>query len=57
MRHLVRRVLFYAFAVWVAIMQDFFILRLAPGDPVAGIVGNMKKAMKNLIAKTKEAVA
>lgn len=41
MRHLIRRVLFYAFAVWVAVTLDFFIPRLAPGDPVAGIVGKM----------------
>ncbi len=32
MRHLIRRLLFYVFAVWVAITLDFFIPRLAPTD-------------------------
>ncbi|MDQ6662073.1 MAG: ABC transporter permease, partial [Chloroflexota bacterium] len=41
MRHVIRRFLFYVFAVWVAITLDFFIPRLAPGDPVAAIVGKM----------------
>ena len=41
MRHILRRLLFYACAVWVAITLDFFIPRLAPGDPVAGLVGKM----------------
>jgi len=40
-RHVIRRILFYVFAVWVAITIDFFIPRLAPGDPVAGLVGKM----------------
>src|SRR5205085_4898557 len=41
MRHVIRRMLFYIFAVWVAITLDFFIPRLAPGDPVAALVGKM----------------
>ncbi len=41
MRHLIRRLLFYVFAVWVAITLDFFIPRLAPGDPVSALVGKM----------------
>src|SRR5213082_632319 len=41
MRHVIRRILFYICAVWVAITLDFFIPRLAPGDPVAAIVGKM----------------
>ncbi len=41
MRHILRRILFYACAVWVAITLDFFIPRLAPGDPVAALVGKM----------------
>jgi len=40
-RHVIRRVLFYVCAVWVAITLDFFIPRLAPGDPVAALVGKM----------------
>jgi peptide/nickel transport system permease protein len=41
MLHMIRRMLFYVFAVWVAITLNFFIPRLAPGDPVAAIVGKM----------------
>ena len=41
MRHVIRRILFYVCAVWVAITLDFFIPRLAPGDPVAALVGKM----------------
>ncbi len=41
MRHILRRILFYACAIWVAITLDFFIPRLAPGDPVAALVGKM----------------
>ena len=41
MRHVLRRILFYICAIWVAITLDFFIPRLAPGDPVAALVGRM----------------
>ncbi|HEV2656762.1 MAG TPA: ABC transporter permease [Ktedonobacteraceae bacterium] len=41
MRHLMRHFLFYICAIWVAITLDFFIPRLAPGDPVAALVGKM----------------
>ena len=41
MRHVLRRILFYVCAVWVAITLDFIIPRLAPGDPVAALVGKM----------------
>ncbi len=41
MRHVLRRILFYVFAIWIAVTLDFFIPRLAPGDPVAAIVGKM----------------
>lgn len=41
MRHVIRRIVFYVCAVWVAITLDFFIPRLAPGDPVAALVGKM----------------
>jgi peptide/nickel transport system permease protein len=40
-RHVIRRILFYVCAVWIAITLDFFIPRLAPGDPVAALVGKM----------------
>lgn len=41
MRHIIRRFLFYLVAIWVAVTLDFFIPRLAPGDPVAALVGKM----------------
>ncbi|GAC1350466.1 MAG: ABC transporter permease [Ktedonobacteraceae bacterium] len=41
MRHVIRRILFYICAVWVAITLDFFIPRLAPGDPAAALAGKM----------------
>ena len=41
MRHMLRRIVFYVCAIWVAVTLDFFIPRLAPGDPVAAIVGKM----------------
>ena len=41
MRHVIRRILFYICAIWVAITLDFFIPRLAPGDPVVALVGKM----------------
>jgi peptide/nickel transport system permease protein len=40
-RHVIRRILFYICAIWVAVTLDFFIPRLAPGDPVAALVGKM----------------
>jgi peptide/nickel transport system permease protein len=40
-RHVIRRIVFYVCAVWVAVTLDFFIPRLAPGDPVAALVGRM----------------
>lgn len=48
MRHIIRRILFYIFAVWVAITLDFFIPRLAPGDPVAALMGKM--SMKGYVS-------
>lgn len=41
MRHVIRRILFYICAIWVAVTLDFFIPRLAPGNPVDAIVGKM----------------
>jgi peptide/nickel transport system permease protein len=41
MRHIFQRILFYAGAIWVAVTLDFFIPRLAPGDPVSALVGKM----------------
>ena len=41
MRHVIRRIMFYICAIWVAVTLDFFIPRLAPGNPVDAIVGKM----------------
>ena len=41
MRYVIRRILFYICAIWVAVTLDFFIPRLAPGNPVDAIVGKM----------------
>jgi peptide/nickel transport system permease protein len=44
MRHLLRRVLFYLAAVWASVTMNFFIPRMAPGDPAELVLGNMEKA-------------
>ncbi len=44
MRHLLRRILFYLGAVWASVTMNFFIPRLAPGDPIQLMIGNMEKA-------------
>jgi len=43
MRHLLRRILFYIGAVWASVTMNFFIPRLAPGNPVQLIMGNLEK--------------
>jgi len=43
MRHLLRRILFYLGAIWASITMNFFIPRLAPGNPAQVILGNMEK--------------
>ncbi|HLI70722.1 MAG TPA: ABC transporter permease [Ktedonobacteraceae bacterium] len=43
MRHLLRRILFYLAAVWASVTMNFFIPRLAPGNPVQIILGNLEK--------------
>jgi len=40
-RHTFQRILFYVGAVWAAITLDFFIPRMAPGNPVSALVGKM----------------
>lgn len=44
MRHLLRRILFYLAAVWASATMNFFIPRLAPGDPVQAILGKLQKS-------------
>jgi peptide/nickel transport system permease protein len=42
MRHLLRRIGFYLVAFWGAITLNFLIPRLAPGDPVAGLIARFQ---------------
>jgi peptide/nickel transport system permease protein len=44
MRWLVRRFVFYTFAVWVAVTLNFLLPRLMPGDPVGGILARLTPA-------------
>src|SRR5437879_4355190 len=44
MRHLLRRILFYLAAIWASVTMNFFIPRLAPGDPIQLMVANMQKS-------------
>ena len=37
MRWFARRLVFYVFAIWVALTINFLLPRLMPGDPVAGL--------------------
>ncbi|MBO0795024.1 MAG: ABC transporter permease, partial [Ktedonobacteraceae bacterium] len=43
MRHLIRRILFYLVAVWASVTLNFFIPRLAPGDPVQTLMGQLER--------------
>lgn len=43
MRHLIRRILFYLVAVWASVTLNFFIPRLAPGDPVQTLLGQLER--------------
>jgi peptide/nickel transport system permease protein len=44
MRWFLRRLLFYAFAVWVALTLNFLLPRLMPGDPIAGVLQRLSPA-------------
>jgi peptide/nickel transport system permease protein len=44
MRHLLRRILFYLAAIWASVTMNFFIPRMAPGNPVQSILGNLEKS-------------
>lgn len=44
MRHLLRRILFYLAAIWASVTMNFFIPRLAPGDPVQLMLGKMEQS-------------
>src|SRR5437764_15381041 len=44
MRWFVRRLVFYVFAVWVAVSLNFLLPRLMPGDPVGGVLAHLSPA-------------
>src|SRR6266540_2872691 len=41
MRWLARRLVFYVFAIWVALTLNFLLPRLMPGDPMAGVLQHL----------------
>src|SRR5882757_2484489 len=41
MRWLLRRILFYVFAIWVALTLNFLLPRLMPGDPAGGVLARL----------------
>src|SRR4051794_37387046 len=41
MRWFARRLVFYAFAIWVALTINFLLPRLMPGDPIAGLLQHL----------------
>ena len=44
MRWFLRRLVFYAFAVWVALTLNFLLPRLMPGDPIGGVLQRLSPA-------------
>jgi peptide/nickel transport system permease protein len=44
MRWFLRRLVFYVFAVWVALTLNFLLPRLMPGDPIAGVLAHLSPA-------------
>jgi peptide/nickel transport system permease protein len=44
MRWLFRRILFYGFAIWVALTLNFLLPRLMPGDPAGGVLARLSPA-------------
>src|SRR5690349_10306719 len=44
MRWLLRRIVFYGFAVWVALTLNFLLPRLMPGDPIGGVLQRLSPA-------------
>jgi len=44
MRWFLRRVVFYLFAVWVALTLNFLLPRLMPGDPIGGVLAHLSPA-------------
>ncbi len=44
MRWFARRLVFYVFAIWVALTLNFLLPRLMPGDPIAGLLAHLNPA-------------
>jgi peptide/nickel transport system permease protein len=44
MRWFARRLVFYVFALWVALTLNFLLPRLMPGDPIAGLLQHLSPA-------------
>jgi peptide/nickel transport system permease protein len=44
MRWFFRRLLFYAFAIWVALTLNFLLPRLMPGSPIGGVLQHLSPA-------------
>jgi peptide/nickel transport system permease protein len=44
MRWFARRLVFYAFAVWVALTLNFLLPRLMPGSPIGGVLQHLSSA-------------
>jgi peptide/nickel transport system permease protein len=44
MRWLIRRSIFYVFALWVAITLNFLLPRLMPGDPAGGVLQRLSSS-------------
>lgn len=43
MRHIIRRILFYILAAWISVTLNFFIPRLAPGNPAELLMSNLER--------------
>jgi peptide/nickel transport system permease protein len=57
MRHLLRRILFYLAAVWASVTLNFFIPRMAPGDPVQAVLGKLQRSGVAISPATVKALA
>src|SRR5438477_11653231 len=44
MRWFARRLVFYVFAIWVALTVNFLLPRLMPGSPIAGLLQHLSPA-------------
>ena len=59
MRWFLRRLVFYSFAIWVALTLNFLLPRLMPGDPIGGVLSRLSPAQLSAnpgIIKTYEAI-